>query len=199
MPVVFYHGTERWNSSLQTADLISCTEEREHIPRFKPLFFDVSRMEEGTLRGAAETVVALVFFKYIRRKFTEEVVRVLLEQLARLPAGSELLQTLERAVAETKGEEEIESFLAKAREMRYNEIEGDVMTFAEAKLEEGIHKGKLKEKQEIVKRQLHRKFGLSEDEAGRIDRLEDPDALDAAIDEIIDATEKGQVLEKLGL
>jgi len=155
----------------------------------------VSRVEERALRGAAETAVALVFFKYIRRKFTEEVVRVLLEQLARLPAGSELLQTLERAVAETKGEEEIESFLAKAREMRYNEIEGDVMTFAEAKVREG----KLKEKQEIVKRLLHRKFGLTGDEAGRIDRIEALDALDAALDEIIDATEKGQVLEKLGL
>ena len=109
------------------------------------------------------------------------------------------MQTLERAVAETKGEEEIESFLAKAREMRYNEIEGDVMTFAEAKVEEGIHKGKLKEKQEIVKRQLNRKFGLTGEEAGRIDRIEDLGALDAALDEIIDATEKGQVLDKLGL
>ena len=79
--------------------------------------------------------------------------------------------------------------------MRYNEIEGDVMTFAEAKVREG----KLKDKQEIVKRLLHRKFGLSDDEAGRIDRIEDLDALDAALDEIIDATDKGQVLEKLGL
>jgi len=55
------------------------------------------------------------------------------------------------------------------------------------------------DKQEIVKRLLHKKFGLTGEEAGRIDRLEDLDALEATLDEIIDATEKGQVLEKLGL
>ncbi|MFP4490058.1 MAG: hypothetical protein ACLFNZ_01170, partial [Spirochaetaceae bacterium] len=59
--------------------------------------------------------------------------------------------------------------------------------------------GKLEEKQEIVKRQLSRKFGLSREEAEEIDRIENPQALDAALDEIIDAADKRQVLEKLGL
>ncbi|MFP4619575.1 MAG: hypothetical protein ACLFMZ_12090 [Spirochaetaceae bacterium] len=57
----------------------------------------------------------------------------------------------------------------------------------------------MEEKQEIVKRQLSRKFGLSREEAEEIDRIENPQALDAALDEIIDAADKRQVLEKLGL
>ena len=73
------------------------------------------------------------------------------------------------------------------------------MTFAEAKLQEGLQKGTLKDKRDVVKRQLRKKFGLSEEEAAEIDRIEDLDALDAALDEIIDAEEKRQVMEKLGL
>jgi hypothetical protein len=69
------------------------------------------------------------------------------------------------------------------------------MTFAQEMRQEG----KLSEKHEIVKRQMSRKFGLTEGEAEEIDRIEDFAALDAALDEIIDATEKRQVMEKLGL
>jgi len=47
--------------------------------------------------------------------------------------------------------------------------------------------------------QLDRKFGLSEEKAAEIDRIEDLEALDAALDEIIDAEEKRQVMEKLGM
>ena len=77
------------------------------------------------------------------------------------------------------------------------------MTFAQELREEGLQAGealgKLEDKQEIVKRQLSRKFGLSTAEAEQIDHVTNLDALDAALDEIIDATDKGQVLEKLGL
>jgi len=95
--------------------------------------------------------------------------------------------------------------------MRYTDIEEGVMTFAQEVREEGIHLGekrglkkgetlgKIKEKQDIVKRQLRKKFGLSEEEAAQIDRIEDIEALDAALDEIIDAEDKRNVLEKLGL
>ena len=87
--------------------------------------------------------------------------------------------------------------------MEYTEIEGDVMTFAEAKVQEGREKGrqegKLKEKREILKRQLGKKFGLSIEETAKIDRIEDLQALDAALEEILDAGEKRQVLEKLGV
>jgi hypothetical protein len=106
-------------------------------------------------------------------------------------------------VAEVKSEEETDRFLAKAREKGYTEIEEDIMTFAEAKLKEGrekgLQEGTLKDKRDVVKRQLRKKFGLSEDEAARIDCIENLEALDAALDEIIDAGEKRQVMEKLGM
>jgi predicted transposase/invertase (TIGR01784 family) len=217
VPVIFYHGTERWNASLQTADLIRYTEEREYIPHFEPLFYDLNRIDEEKVIGAVQTVAALVFFKYIKRDFIKEerAVGIILEYMSRLPADSDERQLFERVVAEVKSEEETDRFLAKAREKGYTEIEEDMMTFAEAKLkegrekglqegiqeglQEGIKEGTLKDKRDVVKRQLRKKFGLSEDEAARIDCIENLEALDAALDEIIDAGEKRQVMEKLGM
>jgi hypothetical protein len=186
-----------------------------HIPRFNALFYDLNLVENHDLIGSVQTVVGLVVLKYIRKKFTREIVRILVDQVRRLPADSELAKAVYSVLAAVKERREIEEFLARAREMRYTDIEEGVMTFAQEVREEGEKRGlekgekrglekgetlgKIKDKQEIVKRQLRKKFGLSEDEAEAIDRIDNTQALDAALDEIIDAEEKQQVLEKLGL
>lgn len=213
VPVVFYHGQDPWRSSLQTADLIKYTEERGYIPHFEPILCDLREIDEERLIGTIQTAAALVFFKYIKRDFTEEESAPgrILEYLHRLPPGSEERYLFERVVAEVKNEEETGRFLAQSREKGYTDIEEEVMTFAEAKLNEGRKKGKqegieegrqegtLKDKRDVLKRLLNRKFDLSDEEAERIDGIEDLEALDAALDEIIDAEEKRQVMEKLGL
>jgi hypothetical protein len=90
VPVVFSHGTEEWRSSLQTADLIRYTQEREYIPHFEPIFYDLNRIDEKQLRGAIQTVAALVFFKYIKRDFTEDerVAEGILDYMNRLPGST---------------------------------------------------------------------------------------------------------------
>ena len=221
VPVVFYHGTERWKSPLETERLIdrltshdpesAVGSEAEHIPRFTPIFYDLREIEDQRLLGSVHTVVGLVCLKYIRRKFTEEIARTLIESIRRLPPESGLAKAIYTALAAAKEREEINLFLAKARELRYTEVEEGVMTFAQEVREEGLKEGikvgiregetlgKMEDKQEIVKRQLSKKFGLSQDEAEAIDRVDDLAALDAALDEIIDAAEKRQVMGKLGL
>jgi len=136
-----------------------------------------------------------------------EIIRILVEEVRRLPADSDLAKAIYRVLAAVKERREIEEFLEHARKMRYTDIEEGVMTFAQEVREEGekigLEKGetlgKIKDKQEILKRQLRKKFGLSEEEAAQIDRIEDLEALDAALDEIIDVEDKKKVLEKLGL
>jgi hypothetical protein len=67
------------------------------------------------------------------------------------------------------------------------------MTFAQQMLE----KGSLQRSREVLIRQLDRKFGLTGAERERISACEDQAALDAALDEILDADTKAQVLAKL--
>ena len=76
------------------------------------------------------------------------------------------------------------------------------MTYAEEPLQEGLEKGiergALAGKRSVLTRQLSRRFSLTEDERGRIASCEDPDALDAALDEFVVAETKEAVLAKLG-
>jgi hypothetical protein len=72
-------------------------------------------------------------------------------------------------------------------------------------IEKGIKKGKkegekigrLDEKQEVLIRLLNRKFGLTSQERDRVRTTADPDKLDAALDLILSATTKEEVLAKL--
>ena len=61
-------------------------------------------------------------------------------------------------------------------------------------LEKGIEQGELRERHAVLKRLLDRKFGLEPGDAELIEGVTDPDRLDAALDAIIDATEREEVL-----
>ena len=63
--------------------------------------------------------------------------------------------------------------------------------------EEGREEGRVIEKQDVLIRLLSRKFDLSDAERESIRGVEDPDRLDAALDEFAVAETKQAVLEKL--
>ena len=109
--------------------------------------------------------------------------------------------SLQRLYVQTRSREEIEYLTAIAAEAHYDSTEEDLMTYAEELLQEGvakgIRKGELQEKRNVLTRQLSRRFELTDAERDLIATCEDPDALDAALDEIVVATEKSQVLSKL--
>ncbi len=58
----------------------------------------------------------------------------------------------------------------------------------------GIEKGELRDKHAVLKRLLDRKFGLETGDAELIESVTDPDRLDAALDAIIDAAWREEVL-----
>jgi len=68
------------------------------------------------------------------------------------------------------------------------------MTIAEELQREGA----LRDRQEVLVRLLTKKFGLTDGERSLIERTTDPERLTAALDEILIAGRKEQVLEKLG-
>jgi len=76
-----------------------------------------------------------------------------------------------------------------------------IMTAADKLIEEGIEKGErtgqLNAKQEMLTRQLERRFGLSPEERKLIAGQSDVDRLDAAIDAFATEGEKSEVLKHL--
>ncbi|MFW5712012.1 MAG: Rpn family recombination-promoting nuclease/putative transposase [Spirochaetota bacterium] len=201
-PVVFYHGTEEWTYSLQCADSIDALH-RAHVPHFEPLLFDLNRIDDKRLLGSVQTVVGLLSLKYIKYRFSEDLVSYLLKELHRLPRESTFLHEFYMTLLKFKAEDELQTFLQMAREMNYRDMEEDIMTREQRLLkegrQEGRNEGRVEGLQDSLKRQLKKKFGLDTEESVKINQVKDPAKLEAALDEILSAETKQQVLEKLGL
>lgn len=198
VPVALYHGTRQWNYPLELAELISALS-AQYVPKFAPLLYDLEQIEDSSLVGAVQTVVGLVSLKYIKRQFSETAVRYLLRELHRLPRGSSLLHEIYTALLEFKEAEELQLFLRLAREMWYRDTEEDMMGYGQKLREEGRVAGREEALQSALKRQFDKKFGLSPEEADTISAVRSIPALEAALDEMITANEKQQVLKKLGI
>ena len=82
-----------------------------------------------------------------------------------------------------------------AREMNYRDMEEDIMTREQRLLKDG----RIEALQDSLKRLIKKKFGLETEESVKINQVKDSKKLEAAIDEILTAETKQQVLEKLGL
>jgi len=206
VPMVFYHGKQEWTHPLQCADLIDAIS-RDHVPHFEPLLFDLNRIDDKRLLGSVQTVVGLLSLKYIKHRFTEGLVSYLLQELHRLPRGSSLLHEFYLTTIRFKGEEELQTFLQLAREMNDRDMEEDIMTREQRLLkegraeglQEGRGEGRIEALQDSLKRLLKKKFDLETEESVKINQVKDPAKLEAALDEILSAENKQQVLEKLGL
>src|SRR6056297_1318399 len=206
VPVVFYHGKKEWTHSLQSADSIDAIS-RDHVPHFEPLLFDLNRIDDKRLLGSVQTVVGLLSLKYIKHRFTECLVAYLLQELHRLPRESNFLQEFYMTLIRFKAEEDLQTFLQMAREMNYRDMEEDIMTREQRLLKEGRNEGlqegrgegRIEALQDSLKRLIKKKFGLETEESVKINQVKDSAKLEAALDEILSAETKQQVLEKLGL
>jgi predicted transposase/invertase (TIGR01784 family) len=217
VPVLLYHGRQRWRRPPEFSTLVRTAEARaDHTPQFKPYFVDIGRIPEAELTGGVRTVVGLLFLKYLRRRLDSAAARRLLDAMHREPIDSELREHFGRfykALLEAKEPEEVQTFLAEAAKRHYHDTEEDVMSYADVLkreglergiqeglregLEEGRQEGRLQKTREVLIRQLDRKFTLTAADRERIQSTQDPAALDAALDEIVDAESKVAVLAKL--
>ena len=84
-----------------------------------------------------------------------------------------------------------------AEKLRKEGMEQGIEEGIEKGLKEGELKGKLKDKQQVLIRQLSKKYSLTEQDRQHISSITDPDKLDRALDEIVVAETKEQVLNQL--
>jgi hypothetical protein len=91
--------------------------------------------------------------------------------------------TMQRIVKELGGEEIVPSMAEKL--IKQGKREGEI-------------KGAIKGKQDLLIKQLRRKFGLSSSEEKMIRSVTDEAKLDAAAEAVLDAKSKDEVLKMLG-
>ena len=188
IPVLFYHGKGQWIRSRTVQDLFSV--EGPHIPAFEPIFVDLVRMDNSELHGPARVLLSLLFLKYIKKQFTDEVVRVLLGVLDTLPPDDPICELFYSTLFDVKADDDVQKFEEVANKAPYKAIGEEMMTYTEAR--------NCEKSQEILIRQINRKYGITDAERDQIMSIHDPDILDAALDEFAVSDEKAAVLAKLG-
>jgi len=200
-PIIFYHGRSRWNYPLSFEDLFEKALPRltQYIPRFKADLINAGGYESPGSETGLHFQAAMTLFKYSFRGL-EDHVSDILRIIAQSPLDQrtkDFLSAIFRYILiagrrgnKNKIERAIEGF-----EMK--EVQESYMTIADELMEEGELKGKIEEKQQVLVRLLKRKFGLSREETEQIMAVVDPYVLDRALDEIITAERKEEVLELL--
>ena len=204
VPIVIYHGTSSWKPP-EFSELVEGPG-GEHVPRFVPRFVNLADMPPEQISGSLGFVVALLALKYVRQRLTEAIAERLagaLEAALADPQAREFAEKVEMLYGQTRSPEDIRLIETAAGKRGYHRAEEGIMTFAEAKIQEGLHERppggsrKLLGKRATLLRLVSRKFTVTDAERDRILSCDDSAALDAALDEIITADEKAAVLGKL--
>ena len=74
---------------------------------------------------------------------------------------------------------------------------GKIMTIAEELFEKGMQQGQISTQKEVLRRLLNKKFTLSEQDSNYIQSVDDLELLNRALDEILVAKNKKDVLRHL--
>jgi predicted transposase/invertase (TIGR01784 family) len=213
IPVVIYHGDRPWNFGLRFEDLFDppSSEFLPYIPKFDHILHDISHLDEGEIKGTIILQSVQLLLKYIQRPELGDRLPEIIELLGRLVEKRRLTEYLQVVLeyvlqaAENidiqdvhtalktipQGEELMPTIADKLRQegMQKGRQEG-----RQEGIQEGRQEGRLEGKRIALMTLINRKFALSAEEKGLIDSVQDPAMLDQAMEAILFAQDKSEVL-----
>jgi len=200
--VVVYHGRQRWDAPRAFSDYFSTTESFGTMdPQFRPLLIDVARIPRDALeRFTTITQSALSALRYAFERKEVLLRAALPPQVTDVQTGElmDYFRGLVSYLLRVSPREEENAILKIVKTPSAREV---VVTIAEKYINEGRTRGRsegtLAERRGVLIRLLEKKFGITQQERTLIEHIEDLDRLAAALDEILFAETKQQVLARL--
>ena len=155
LPIVVYHGKEKWSVGVNFQSLMKVPEAmRPFVPEFSCLLYDLGKYTDEEIKGAVILKVAILLMKHIFSKDLGEKLPEILGLLVEImdkQTGLEYLQTILRylsSAGEHLNKEEVREALTKT----FVEQGGNLMaTLAEQWIEEGRAEGKKEGRAEAQK------------------------------------------------
>jgi len=190
VPLVLYHGRERWSAATRFAALLQAPPAlAPYIPDFGYQLTDLSRYRDDELQGLVRQRVALLVLKHIFQPDLGRQLRdifCLVQDLAGQPTGLDYLYTLLRYVSGAAPQLNPEELRAAVVES-FAQGETIMPTIAERWVEEGLQQGLRQGEAQVLRRQLTRRFGaLPEWAEERLTQAE-PTQLEIWADRVLDA------------
>jgi predicted transposase/invertase (TIGR01784 family) len=204
IPVVFYHGRERWQVSPRFGALFDFAELealREYAPEFSYHLCDLSQQrelpDEGRLK-AGLTALKYVFSDELPARLAEifETIKQLPE-----PRGLEYIKTVLRYLSRGARNLTVEDVQTSLR-ATFPENEGGLMqtlaeNWIEQGIQQGIQQGAQRQAAALALRQLQRRFGVLDAETQERIRALPVERLEKLSDALLDFQARSEVTEWL--
>ena len=202
VPLVVYHGRREWRQPLDFQSIVEVHSELEAqlVPSFRTLLYDMGTVNAPDLPAGRRFLATIVALQ-TARDFAPALMRLLVRLLKHAPLSPQwrgFVESVLRYLLQALEPVQQPLLLQEIRRQHFHEGEDRYMTIAESLKEEGIQQGALQDKQQVLIRQLNRKYGTNPEERARIQATTDAEALDRALDAVVDADTKDAVLRELG-
>lgn len=203
IPLVIYHGKNKWNISTNLGEMINGYKElpedvRKYIPEYEYLLYDISGYTDEEIKGGVINKIVMTTLRDIQTKDIEGVIESIykmieyLTELGDKQTGIEYFETLMKYIFNARVDLTKEAIIKVMDKIESTYPEGSdlVMTLAEKFREEGKEKGiEIGEVKSLIKttiRLLTKKFGVLPDKTKeKISKL-DADTLEIIIVEIFE-------------
>ncbi|MEZ4529100.1 MAG: Rpn family recombination-promoting nuclease/putative transposase [Desulfobacterales bacterium] len=148
IPVLFYHGSEKWTTGTQFQDMIAGSDLfAEYVPRFRYILRDLSVFTDADMKGI---ITVRVFVHVMRRIFQPDFgahfdgMLPLFAELSRKQTGMEYLETILRYVYDVRDDMDPEETETKLIQVMDESRKEDIMTVAEKLRKEGEIRGEIR-------------------------------------------------------
>jgi predicted transposase YdaD len=201
IPVIVYHGQEGWTTRSMYDYFLNIDRElRAFIPHFSYMLTDLSAYSNEEIK---ERVFDRAFLKiaFLLMKNVHNIKALMANLEAILQIGRMYYQEEKGILFLVK----VAKYMYSLYNKKYAEFKGvlkksiekqgvDFMTILEDIELKAEKKGEIRDKQNVLIRQLSKKFGLTQKEESSIKSISNKNKLDKALDEILFAETKDQVL-----
>jgi len=210
IPIVIYHGKNRWNIPVEFKDYFDVDNDiRKYLINYRYVLLnlreaELNYFEDSELKNNKDAYISLLLLKNAYENNIEILKKVTDYLVIKNDINEDIKLYKEKILfyynyiikTEEIEETELEKFF---NENSIKEV--NVPTLAQKWYQQGIEKGKMEgieegeiiKQQEILIRQLSKKFGLNEKEKELIKSIKDKEKLDKALDLILDANDKNEI------
>ena len=208
IPVVIYHGTRTWKFSLDFKELFEppSVDFGPYIPRFEHILHDISHLDESEIKGTIVLQVVQLLLKYIQTQELRNRLPQIMELLGRLGEKERLTEYLQVMLEYVfQASEHVDVHDVREALQKVPQGEKLMPTIAEKLRQEGVQQGmqqgmqqgEIQGKRIILLRQMQRKFSLTSGEESLVTSVQDQATLDQALEAVLFAQDKFEVLRLL--
>lgn len=151
IPMVIYHGENKWSIAKELIDMIEGITELpkeilKYIPNYEYILYDLSPYGEEEIKGNVQLRIFLEILKAIYNKDIEEFIKVLeksiivLEKLENQDKGIDYFETFIRYIMNARQDISITDVYEVVKNISLERSE-EIMTIAEQLIKEGMEKG----------------------------------------------------------